>query len=183
MTWPHHSQSSESIQGDDSSDAESVSDRYGRKHVTRFENADGVYLLQNDTDTIHTFFKTPGVDSANALRKSLATCLPVELVTDEYGYFVPIAEVSLDHLPKLQAQLWSNESDRSEINLLPAFKGSSRPQVRAPTVQRRSNTTISSSQKTAATEDLLRIAFHITYINELLQGISHDLRQSSTLTR
>ena len=183
MTWPHHIESSESIQGDDSSDAESVCDVYGRKYVNKFENADGVYLLQNDTDTIHTFFKTPGVDSANALRKFLTTYLPAELVADEYGCFIPIAEVNPDHLPKLQVQLWLSESDRSGKQPLSALNGNWRPQVRAHAVQRQSSTTITSAQKTAATEDLLRIASHVTLITELLQGMSHGSRKYSTLTR
>lgn len=169
MTWPHHAQHSNSAQNDDESDVE-VLDLFGRKHVNRVDNADGIYLLQNDTETVHTFFRTPGMESADALRQFLAARLPEELVTDEYGCIVPIAEISGDHLPKLQAQLWLSENDKSG-ELLPSFSnGYTENQVRIPAPQRRSNTTRPPPQKPSAKEDLLRIACHVTFIAELLQG-------------
>ncbi|OAL04859.1 hypothetical protein IQ06DRAFT_213093, partial [Phaeosphaeriaceae sp. SRC1lsM3a] len=169
MTWPHHAQHSNSAQNDDESDVE-VLDLFGRKHVNRVDNADGIYLLQNDTETVHTFFRTPGMESADALRQFLAARLPEELVTDEYGCIVPIAEISGDHLPKLQAQLWLSENDKSG-ELLPSFSnGYTENQVRIPAPQRRSNTTRPPPQKPSAKEDLLRIACHVTFIAELLQA-------------
>ncbi|KAH7406852.1 hypothetical protein DE146DRAFT_778345 [Phaeosphaeria sp. MPI-PUGE-AT-0046c] len=170
MNWPDHAQYSKLAHRDDESDVEVVLDTYGREHVNRVDNADGIYLLQNDTETIHTFFRTPGTEATNALRKFLAALLPEELVTDEYGCIVSIAEVSGDHLPRLQALLWLIETNKGGGPLLSLSDGDAKTNMHAPAVQRRSNTIRLSPQKSLVTEELLRIACHVTFITELLQA-------------
>lgn len=182
MAWPHEIQYSDRAHYCDESNDEAVLDTYGRKHVNTDDNADGLYLLQNDTETVHTFFSTPGVESANALRQFLGVCLPEESVVNEYGYVVPIADISDDHLPKLQAQLWLSETEKSRKPLLSLPNDNAELRVHASIVQRCANSAKSSPQKKSTREDLLRIACHITFIAELLQGMFESIVDQQLLT-
>jgi hypothetical protein len=91
---------------EDEEDSEVEVDLRGRNHVEQVENSDGVYWLQDNTRSSYVVFPVPGRASADALRKFLGKRLYPNLITDEYGSVTTLAEISDDHLPTLQAQLW-----------------------------------------------------------------------------
>src|SRR5690349_13876138 len=91
------------------SDSEVALDLKGRKHVDKSANADGVYWMQTDTASSYYTFPMPGKAAADALRSFLGGLLPLNAITDEYGHVTPIAHVANDHLPTLQARLWTGD--------------------------------------------------------------------------
>jgi hypothetical protein len=88
-------------------------DLQGRRHVERFDNADGVYWLQQDTRSSLVMFPLPGAASANEFRKFLEERLPQHLIMDEYQCVMPIEDISDDQLPRLQAWIWVKKHDDS----------------------------------------------------------------------
>jgi hypothetical protein len=93
---------------DDDSHDEVLLDSRGRKHVDTENHADGVYFAQGNLFSRLIVFPMPGKASADILRKFLKDRLPKSLITDAYASVTPIAQVTNEHLPTLQAQLWLN---------------------------------------------------------------------------
>lgn len=67
---------------------------------------DGIYWLSVEESSTHTTFPMPGQVSAATLRRYLEERLPAELITDDHGIMTPIAHITEDRLPCLQAKLW-----------------------------------------------------------------------------
>jgi hypothetical protein len=150
----------------DESDSEVALDLRGRKHVQQIENSDGVYWLQDNTYSSYVVFPVPGRAGADALRKFLGEKLPHSLIADEYGRVATLPEISDDHLPTLQAQLWLNGSSGSA-------KTRSQPDSQArgcgPAVQQAPHPTPSSAVRALRPQEGLLIACHVKFVAELLK--------------
>lgn len=148
---------------DESLDGEVATDIKGRKHVEQNDNADGVYFLDCHANSAHSVFPPPGKASAETLRWFLQAYLPVHLITDEYGRVVPMAHISDDHLPSLQAQMWryAYQDDTSPVVRLENLRDETSVFAsRSPPVSRKVS---------GATKSLL-LAPHISAIADLLDG-------------
>jgi hypothetical protein len=153
---------------EDESDSEVEVDLRGRKHVEQVENSDGVYWLQDNTRSSYVVFPVPGRASADALRKFLGERLHPNLITDEYETVTTLAEISDDHLPTLQAQLWLDSvhvSAKTRSQPMTLHK-----QVRGcgSAVQHAPHSTPSSAVGALMAQESLLIACHITFVAELL---------------
>jgi hypothetical protein len=137
-------------------------DLRGRKHVNQQDNADALYWMQNDTGSAFIAFADPGEASANAFRTFIQGRLPHHLIRDEYGRITPIAQVSHDHLPTLQAQLWLHKYAEETHAPMQVDKCS-------PVVQHRLQDTSQISDSNVMTEKMLSVASHFTFIVGLLQ--------------
>jgi hypothetical protein len=151
---------------EDESDSEVTLDLQGRKHVEQIENSDGVYWLQDNACSSYVVFPVPGRASADALRKFLGEMLPRNLITDEYGRVATLPEISDDHLPTLQAQLWLSGSPRSAKT---RSQPVSQAQSCGPAVQQTPHPTPSSAVRALRTQEGLLIAYHVTLVAELLE--------------
>jgi hypothetical protein len=159
------------------SDSEVEVDLRGLKHVEQVENSDGVYWLQDNTRSSYVVFPIPGRASADALRKFLGEKLHPNLITDEYGSVTTVAEISDDHLPTLQAQLWlDSKHGRAKTRLQPM---SLHNQVRGcdPAVQHAPHSTPSSAVGALMAQEALFVACHITFIAELLECKSKTMHR------
>jgi hypothetical protein len=154
---------------DDESDSEVASDFRGRKHVEKFENTDGMYWLLDNTRSSCVVFPVPGKTSADALREFLEGRLPHNLITDEYGCSKILAEISDDHLPTLQAQLWLNNSYGSVKTTSQLASLDNRVQACSSFAKHCSNTTSPSAASILMAQEALLVASHVTFVAELLQ--------------
>lgn len=71
---------------------------------------DGEYVFEED-NSLHGYFPMPGQDSADAMRKFLAESLAPDMITDMDDNVSDIEDVENDHLPLLQAKLWTPTTD------------------------------------------------------------------------
>ncbi|KAH5717848.1 hypothetical protein HBI18_170620 [Parastagonospora nodorum] len=151
-------------------------DLRGRKHVNQQDNADALYWMQDDTGSAFIAFADPGEASANAFRTFIQGRLPHDLVRDEYGRITPIAQVSHDHLPTLQAQLWLHKyAGEAHTPMLVDKCG--------PIIQHMSHDPPQLSDSNAMTEKMLLVASHFTFIVGLLQSkyiFVHRKKSNST---
>jgi hypothetical protein len=151
------------------SDSEVALDLQGRKHTEQFWNIDGVYWLIDNKRSSHVVFPLPGRASADALRQFLGDKLPPNLITDEYGCVKGLGEISEDHLPKLQAQLWlSNLQDNTKTS---SQSSSLNCQIQAcgRLIQHALTTAPSSAADVSMAQEALLVACHATFVAELLQ--------------
>lgn len=65
-----------------------------------------IYTIGEAVESTHWVFPLSGQDNLNALRASFQTHLLPHHVSDEYGEVKPLAHISSQHLPSLQAKLW-----------------------------------------------------------------------------
>jgi hypothetical protein len=162
----------------DESDSEVALDLRGRKHVEQIENSDGVYWLQDNTRSSYVVFPVPGRASADALRKFLGGKLPYNLITDEYGCVATLAEISDDHLPTLQAQLWLKGSSGSAKT---ALQLDIQVQDCGPAVQQAPHTTSSSAVCALRGQEGILMACHVIFIAELLECKFQNVHQRKLL--
>ncbi|KAF2827983.1 hypothetical protein CC86DRAFT_405014 [Ophiobolus disseminans] len=160
-SWSAHTQC-------DSSDGEVALDLKGRKHVGQKDNADGVYFLDVHASSTHATFPNPGAASAQALRNFLEARLPHNLITDEYGFITPIAQISDGHLPSLQAQVWRNK--REDVDAKSVGLGDSKCQVQVLRSHVQHHNGLYAVQKPSGSQDALLLAPHATLIAELLEA-------------
>ncbi|KAF1914568.1 hypothetical protein BDU57DRAFT_298084 [Ampelomyces quisqualis] len=145
----------------DNLDSELALDLKGHKHVHQSGNSDGVYWLQEDTQSSYIVFPAPGKASADALRTFVQAHLPPHLITDDYGSIRPITEIPDDHLPVLQAHMWLSKREathKKQARLTDAF------------IDNRSGLQLRTSKTPAMTNQTLLSACHITFIAGLLQS-------------
>ncbi|KAL5116129.1 hypothetical protein ACEQ8H_006026 [Pleosporales sp. CAS-2024a] len=135
-------------------------DLRGRKHVYQQGNADGVYLMQNDTGTCCIVFQGPGKASADAFRNFIQARLPRHLISDEYGQMTCLSKIPNDQLPRLQAYLWLYNID----NIPPIQPAESL--TNDPLVQHRYRPTW---QDTSTSTHVPQLASYYTFIVGLLQ--------------
>jgi hypothetical protein len=150
-------------------DSEVEVDLRGRKHVEQDENSDGVYWLQENTRSSYVVFPVPGRASADALRKFLGDRLPPILLTDDYGCVTTLAEISDDHLPTLQAQLWLDSVHGSAKMRTQPMTLHNQARGCGPAVQHAPHSTPSSAVGALMAQEALLVACHITFVAELLE--------------
>jgi hypothetical protein len=154
---------------EDELDSEVEVDLRGRKHVEQDENSDGVYWLQNNTRSSYAVFPVPGRATADALRKFLDERLHPSLITDEYGSVTTLAEISDDHLPTLQAQLWLDSVNGSAKTRFQPMTLHNQIRGCGPAVQHAPHSTPSSAVGALMAQEALFVACHITFVGELLE--------------
>lgn len=101
---------------EDGCDIEYVLDFQGNRHVNSSgANYNGYTLAyQEEQSTPYQTFDLAGLASANQLRDYLRNILQPSQITNEYGDECDLADISVDQLVVLQANLWSTVSnDRS----------------------------------------------------------------------
>lgn len=106
-------------------ETEYVLDFQGRKHLDR-EASDEKYHFGPQEDasaTSYPDFTMPGLTSANTLRDFLRQHLQPHQVVDEYGDEGDLCDISNDHLPVLQAKVWT----KSSTNHSPTKASAQRP--------------------------------------------------------
>jgi hypothetical protein len=157
------------------SDNEVALDVRGHKHTEQLNNTDGVYWLLENTRSSYVVFPVPGRASADALRQFLGDRLPLNLITDEYGRVEAIEEISEDHLPTLQAQLWLNNLQGDAMTPSQSATLDHRVQACSPFVQHASTTTPSSAADILIAQEALIVACHAKSVAELLQCRSNVL--------
>jgi hypothetical protein len=149
-------------------------DLQGRKHVKRSDHADGVYWLQQYTRSSLVVFPVPGAASANTFRKFLERHLPYNLITDEYGHVMPLEQLSDDHLPILQVQLWQNRTNDDANTASQAGALGRLVKKCGPSAQHRSTTMLEPTSEDLATEQIRAAARYVRSIVDLLKCESAD---------
>ncbi|KAH7389817.1 hypothetical protein BKA66DRAFT_581428 [Pyrenochaeta sp. MPI-SDFR-AT-0127] len=155
----------------DDSDYEPTLDLKGRKHMTSYDDAEGLYTLQPDVESSHLIFPIPGKESADTLRRFIRDHLHSYYITDEYGYPRPLDSIPHNHLPNLQAKLWrelpqhhasilSSDADLDELS-----RGFG-PFIRNPTAARIS----AAIGNNGVSDDDELLACHIKIISTLLDS-------------
>jgi hypothetical protein len=154
---------------DNDSGSEVALDLRGRKHIEQSGNIDGIYWQLENTRSSYVVFPVPGRASADALRQFLSDRLPPKLVTDEYGCVQAVGEISEDHLPTLQAQLWLHNLQDDTTKPSQSATLDHRVQACSPFVHHASITTPSSTADVLMAQEALLVACHATFVAELLQ--------------
>jgi len=150
-------------------DTELELDLRGRNHVDQQDNADGLYLMQNDTGSSYIAFTDPGEASVNAFRTFMEGQLPHHLIRDEYGHVTPIAQVSHDHLPTLQAQLWLQKFADDAHLASDGMASDTQVDKCGPVIHHKLHDTPQLSYSNVMTDRMLSVASQFTFIVGLLQ--------------
>lgn len=79
-------------------------DRNNQLHVDT--STDQVYAIGEAQQTRHYIAPVRFNQSMQSMRIHIASLLPKELITDEYGEMMPVEAVSSRHLAKLQSAIW-----------------------------------------------------------------------------
>jgi hypothetical protein len=140
----------------------------GYGYLEADDNADSVYLLQNNTHSSHTVFPMPGKHSAHALRRFLQEHLLDGISTDEHEYIMPATHVSDDHLPTLQAQLWLNRV-QNDTKMSPHLEVVEQKQNYGLSVRTQYETRSLPPYEDSVSNKTLLFTRHIAFITELLQ--------------